>query len=172
MLRFILIHLVLLNNVRQVCTRGSFNITVLHTNDLHGRYDEIDRSGFTCDASELKQKKCLGGVARLATVIKQVRNREENVVLLDGGDRLSGSIWTEVYRGNATRTFVNELNYTAVVRMSLTFFNILFSCSSVTSVDNYKLQFLLQCIIIIVTTMVIIKIIMIIIIMIVISLLS
>lgn len=112
---FIFFTQLLLNDMRLGCTGSPINITVLHTNDLHGRFGEVDQSGFTCDTTESKHKKCFGGVARLATVIKQVRKREENVVLLDGGDRFSGSIWTEVYRGNATRTFVNKLNYTAVV---------------------------------------------------------
>lgn len=90
-------------------------MTILHTNDIHGRFEEVSEDGGPlCDKIAQKTKRCYGGVARMATVVKQIKADEDNVIFLDGGDRFTGSIWTEVYRGNATKKFVNKLNYTAV----------------------------------------------------------
>ena len=90
-----------------------FKLTILHTNDIHGRFEETDKHGFTCVSNN--DACTFGGVARIASVVKEVRNKEKNVVLVDGGDRFTGTLWSAVYKGNATRVFVNELNYTAIV---------------------------------------------------------
>ncbi len=95
----------------QISIAFSFNLTILHTNDIHGRFEETDKHGFSCD----NKGACFGGIARIATVVKQVRNKQENVVFVDGADRFTGTIWSEVYKGNASRVFFNELNYTAIV---------------------------------------------------------
>jgi hypothetical protein len=94
-----------------VSTALCFDLTVLHTNDVHGRFEETDKHGFSCVSNDA----CFGGVARIASVVKEVRNKEENVVLVDGGDRFTGTLWSAVYKGNASRVFFNELNYTAIV---------------------------------------------------------
>ena len=90
-----------------------FDLTILHTNDIHGRFEETDKHGFVCNANS---GACFGGVARLAASVKEARNKAKNVVLVDGGDRFTGTIWSEVYKGKASRVFFNQLNYTAIVR--------------------------------------------------------
>jgi 5'-nucleotidase len=107
----------------QVSIALCFNLTILHTNDIHGRFEETDKHGFTCDPNK---EACFGGVARIATAVKEVRSKEENVVFVDGADRFTGTIWSEVYKGNASKVFFNELNYTAIV--SIKYINIL-SCN-------------------------------------------
>ncbi|XP_028411615.1 5'-nucleotidase-like [Dendronephthya gigantea] len=88
-----------------------FKLTILHTNDIHGRFEEIDSRGFIC---ERIKGACFGGVARIATVVKDARKKERNVVFVDGGDRFTGTIWSDVYEGNASLVFFNALNYTAI----------------------------------------------------------
>ena len=92
-----------------------FDLTVLHTNDIHGRFEETDKHGFVCNT---KDDACFGGVARIATAVKDVRNKAQNVVFVDGADRFTGTIWSEVYKGNASRVFFNQLNYTAIVSIN------------------------------------------------------
>ena len=93
----------------------SFNLTILHTNDVHGRFEETDEKGFACDAT--MERNCYGGMARIANAINQVRRRKSNVVLIDGADRFTGTLWSEVYKGNATAVLFNALNYTTIVRI-------------------------------------------------------
>ena len=98
-----------------VSSANGFSLTVLHTNDNHGRIEETDTHGFLCFPNDAQAGRCFGGMARRATMIKQIRAREKNVLLLCGGDVLTGTPWYKVYRGNASRIFMNELGYNAMV---------------------------------------------------------
>ncbi|RMX39597.1 hypothetical protein pdam_00004020 [Pocillopora damicornis] len=89
-------------------------LTVLHTNDHHGRFEETDTSGGLCFPRLAKAGECFGGVARRATMIKKIRAEEKNVLLLSGGDVFTGTLWYLAYRGNASRKFMNELGYDAM----------------------------------------------------------
>ena len=92
-----------------------FTLTLLHTNDNHGRFEETDSYGFVCYPRDAKAGKCFGGVARRATMLKQIRSQEKNTLLVSGGDVFTGTLWYQVYRGNATSKFMNELGYDALV---------------------------------------------------------
>ena len=113
-----------------------FSLTVLHTNDNHGRFEETNTHGFLCSAKDAKAKKCFGGMARRATEIKRIRSEEKNVLLLSGGDVFTGTLWYNVYRGNATRKFMNELGYDAMVSFEQDFgnFNFKLDLCSITDV--------------------------------------
>ena len=93
----------------------SFSLTLLHTNDNHGRFEETDTYGFLCYPRDAQAGKCFGGVARRATILKQIRSQERNTLLVSGGDVFTGTLWYRVYRGNATSKFMNELGYDALV---------------------------------------------------------
>ncbi|KAK3749568.1 hypothetical protein QZH41_019711 [Actinostola sp. cb2023] len=92
-------------------TGFAYRLTILHTNDLHARFEETNAYGGLCFAKDRKAGKCYGGVARRAAAIKQIRGGEPNVILLDAGDVLTGTLWYNVYRGNASWKFMNELRY-------------------------------------------------------------
>ena len=97
-----------------------FSLTILHTNDNHARFEETNVRGFLCNPSDAQAGECYGGMARKATVIKKIRSETKNVLLISGGDVLTGTIWYRVYRGNATRYFMNELGYDIMVSKSST----------------------------------------------------
>ena len=92
-----------------------FTLTLLHTNDNHGRFEETDSYGFLCYPRDAQAGKCFGGVARRATMLKQIRSEEKSTLLVSGGDVFTGTLWYRVYRGNATSKFMNELRYDALV---------------------------------------------------------
>lgn len=87
-------------------------LVILHTNDIHCRYDGIDTYGSRC----VNKTKCFGGISRLSEAIKSIRKKEQNVVLLDGGDILTGTLWYMAYQGKASAQFFGELNYDVIVR--------------------------------------------------------
>lgn len=97
-----------------------FSLTILHTNDNHARFEETNVRGFLCNPSDAQAGECYGGMARKATMIKKIRSETKNVLLISGGDVLTGTIWYRVYRGNATRFFMNELGYDIMVSKSST----------------------------------------------------
>ncbi|ORZ35648.1 Metallo-dependent phosphatase-like protein [Catenaria anguillulae PL171] len=90
-----------------------FEMTLLHTNDIHGRMDEFSRSGLDCTAKDYANKTCFGGIARMKTVIDQIRATEPNVYLLDAGDQFQGNLFYSYYKGSITANYMNAFGYDA-----------------------------------------------------------
>ncbi len=84
-----------------------FTLTVMHSNDVHATYDpdQDDR----------------GGAARTATVVKEIRAEVPYSLLLDGGDRFTGSLFHSFYQGWDSAQVMNELGYDAMVLGSYEF---------------------------------------------------
>lgn len=90
---------------------GAWELTILHTNDVHSRLEQTSEDSSKCvDAS-----RCVGGVARLYTKVQQIRSSEPHVLLLDAGDQYQGTIWFTVYKGAEVAHFMNALRYDAMV---------------------------------------------------------
>ncbi|XP_077541213.1 protein 5NUC-like [Haemaphysalis longicornis] len=49
--------------------RGDFTATVLHTNDVHGRFEQIAKSGTRCTEKAASANECVGGIARQKTLV-------------------------------------------------------------------------------------------------------
>lgn len=98
-------------------SRGEFNLTILHTNDVHARVEQTNKYGGQCTDKDDAANKCFGGVARRKTVIDEIRGKETNVLLLDGGDQFQGTLWFNVYKGKEARIFMNDLGYNAMVSL-------------------------------------------------------
>ena len=94
-----------------------FELTILHTNDVHARFEQFDKYTIKCDDLDAREGKCFGGVARRATLIKQIRAEVDNVLLLDGGDQFQGTNWYYVHRGKAAAHFANKLGYDVMVSL-------------------------------------------------------
>ncbi|XP_069830807.1 5'-nucleotidase [Dendropsophus ebraccatus] len=95
----------------ELCTlSASFQITILHTNDVHARVEQTSRDSGKCG----NPADCYGGVARRFTKIKEIRATHQNVLLLDGGDQFQGTIWFNVYKGEEAASFMNHLQYDAM----------------------------------------------------------
>jgi 5'-nucleotidase / UDP-sugar diphosphatase len=79
----------------------TYALTVMHTNDTHAQH-EPDGDGN-------------GGVALQAAVVEQIRAEVANAVLLDAGDRFTGSIFHTFYRGADNAQIMNALGYDAML---------------------------------------------------------
>ncbi|XP_026323276.1 apyrase-like, partial [Hyposmocoma kahamanoa] len=73
---------------------------------------ETSPSGTVCNPSVAP---CIGGFARLATVVRQSLEREPDSLLLNGGDSFQGTIWYNLLRWNVTQDFMNMLPHDAHV---------------------------------------------------------
>ncbi|XP_013418346.1 5'-nucleotidase-like, partial [Lingula anatina] len=93
---------------------SGFNLTILHTNDVHARFEQFDGRGKRCSDNEAQAGVCFGGIARQWTKIQEIRNSEGNVILLDAGDQFQGTLWYTLYKGNVTAYFMNLLRYDAM----------------------------------------------------------
>lgn len=47
---------------------NAFELIILHSNDMHGRFDETDKYTNQCEEADRKANHCYGGFARLAHV--------------------------------------------------------------------------------------------------------
>jgi 2',3'-cyclic-nucleotide 2'-phosphodiesterase (5'-nucleotidase family) len=97
-------------------------LTILHTNDMHGRYRPISiikdsatsqtgDPGRTWD--EFDREGTAGGFPALATAVRRIRRERgpDNVLLVDGGDTFSDDLLGNLTRGEAVIRLMNSLGY-------------------------------------------------------------
>jgi 5'-nucleotidase / UDP-sugar diphosphatase len=97
-------------------------LTILHTNDIHGRYRPIPvvkgsatsqtgDPGRTWD--EFDREGTAGGFPALATAVRRIRRERgpDNVLLVDGGDTFSDDLLGNLTRGEAVIRLMNSLGY-------------------------------------------------------------
>ena len=80
-------------------------LTILHTNDVHSRFDPFPMDG--------GRNQGLGGVAARALLISQVRVEEEHVLLLDAGDIFQGTPYFNIYTGEPEIKAMSAMKYDA-----------------------------------------------------------
>jgi 5'-nucleotidase / UDP-sugar diphosphatase len=79
---------------------GPINLTILHTDDLHGHVEPVKvKNGI------------YGGYARQATLVKRYVKQDPNPVVLSGGDTFQGTMYFRVYTGMADCFFMNYIGY-------------------------------------------------------------
>ncbi|XP_054715545.1 uncharacterized protein LOC129225024 [Uloborus diversus] len=69
---------------------AEFNLTVVHLTDLHSHWFEFGENGRLCTPEESAAGKCLGGFSRHVSFIRQIREKEKNVLVLSSGDFFLG----------------------------------------------------------------------------------
>lgn len=84
---------------------GIIKLTILHTNDVHSRIEPFPMDG--------SRNQGLGGVARRAALIKQIRAQEKNVLLLDAGDIFQGTPYFNLYGGEVEMKLMSAMGYDA-----------------------------------------------------------
>ena len=84
-----------------LATAGSGELTLIHMGDLHGHL--VPRPGFR----EGQSGQMLGGLARMYTRIQEIRAREKNTLLVNGGDTVQGSAEVLFTRGQAIVDVLN-----------------------------------------------------------------
>ena len=97
-------------------TLAEFELVILHTNDVHARFEQTNRFSAACSADDAAANNCYGGVARRYTAVEELRQQKpNNTILLDAGDQFQGTLWFSEYQGRATSYFMNLLGYDAMV---------------------------------------------------------
>ena len=78
-------------------------LTILHTNDVHSHIDPFP--------ADHPKNPNMGGVARRAALVEQIRKEEKNVLLLDAGDIFQGTPYFNYYGGELEFKLMSMLNY-------------------------------------------------------------
>lgn len=73
-------------------------VVILHTNDVHSNVDPNPQTD-------------LGGALRRKAVIDSVRGVEKNVLLIDAGDAVQGSLYFMLFGGEVEAKLMNAMNY-------------------------------------------------------------
>lgn len=79
-------------------------LTILHTNDLHSRILPFPRGS---------RYEGLGGAAKRASLIKDIRKQEKNILLLDSGDIFQGTPFFNKFGGELEFKLMSEMGYDA-----------------------------------------------------------
>lgn len=74
------------------------NLVILHTNDTHSQIDPDTQDG-------------LGGVLRRKAIFDSIRAAEKNVLVIDAGDVVQGTLYFNLYRGLVEEKAMNALGY-------------------------------------------------------------
>lgn len=80
-------------------------LTILHTNDMHSRIEPFPQDG--------RQWGGLGGMARRTTLVEQVRQQQEHVLLLDAGDIWQGTPYFNFFEGELEYKLMSRMRYDA-----------------------------------------------------------
>lgn len=93
-------------------------LTILHNNDMHSRYEETSKLSGTCP--QKNKGMCYGGFARVAHVVRSARTRAQTgkgpaVIYLNAGDTYTGTAWFTVNRWRIAAEFLNLLMPDAIV---------------------------------------------------------
>ena len=78
-------------------------ITILHTNDVHSHIDPFPE--------DHPRNPSMGGVAKRANIIEQIRKEEANVLLLDAGDIFQGTPYFNYYGGELEFKLMSMMKY-------------------------------------------------------------
>ncbi|MCL6284077.1 5'-nucleotidase/apyrase family protein [Ruegeria sp. 2012CJ41-6] len=93
---------------------ADYELTILHTNDFHSRFEPISKYDSGCDPEDNAAGECFGGSARLVTAISEARARAANSILVDGGDQFQGSLFYTYYKGKVAAEMMNKQGYDAM----------------------------------------------------------
>ncbi len=93
---------------------ADYTLTILHTNDFHGRFEPISAFGSTCSVEDNDEGKCFGGTARIVNAVSEARSRTNNSILVDAGDQFQGSLFYTYYKGAMVAEFMNLMSYDAM----------------------------------------------------------
>jgi len=92
---------------------GWLNLTIIHTNDVHSQYDQINAAATDCTKKQFKKGECYGGTARHKTIIDKLRKKNNNTLLFDSGDQFQGNLFFTYYNGRINSKVLNLLEYNA-----------------------------------------------------------
>lgn len=89
-----------------------FGLSIIHINDFHAHFEQSDVYSGTC--WEGQEASCVGGIARVATVVKRLIEERPNPVFLNAGDNFQGTLWYTKFKWNVTAQLLNMLPHDAL----------------------------------------------------------
>lgn len=101
------------SNIFALDSNNTVKLSIIGTSDIHG-----DINGWVYESGKDYGN---SGLARVATVVKQVRAENKNTILIDNGDTIQGNLLTDdlfnkdLTKPNPLMTVMNQMKYDAMV---------------------------------------------------------
>ncbi|EZA61541.1 Protein 5NUC [Ooceraea biroi] len=86
-----------------------FTIRIVHTNDMHARFEETSQMSTACTPQDAEAGKCYGGFARIATLVRQAKSEWPATIFLNAGDTYQGTAWYNKYKASGVSVFMELL---------------------------------------------------------------
>ncbi|XP_034952724.1 protein 5NUC-like [Chelonus insularis] len=90
-------------------TPTQWTLQILHTNDMHSRFEETSSVLSTCTQRDKAEKKCYGGFARIAHLVRKWKQSAYPTLFLNAGDTFQGTAWYYLYKWEIVAKFLNIL---------------------------------------------------------------
>nr|ABK56991.1 5' nucleotidase, putative [Glyptapanteles indiensis] len=89
---------------------GEWRLRIVHTNDMHSRFNQTSKSSTDCSEKDAKKEKCYGGFARIASKVREINETSTSPVLfLNAGDNFFGTPWFDIHREKIVLDMMNLL---------------------------------------------------------------
>uniref|UniRef100_G3MQ78 5'-Nucleotidase C-terminal domain-containing protein n=1 Tax=Amblyomma maculatum TaxID=34609 RepID=G3MQ78_AMBMU len=88
-----------------------FTLTVMHTNDVHSHIEESTKHGAMCNKKDKEKNACVGGVARITTKVKELKNEYPGALFMNAGDFFQGTAWYTVYKHVIVSAVMSKMGY-------------------------------------------------------------
>ncbi|XP_065222021.1 protein 5NUC-like [Planococcus citri] len=93
--------------------KGHYKLQILHNNDLHARFDEMDENTGPCPEEYVKENKCYGGFARMKWAADQAREQAKSQgipsIFVNAGDNFQGTPYYTVFKWKIVRELIDKL---------------------------------------------------------------
>lgn len=98
----------------------TFDLIILHNNDMHAKFEELNQIGAQCKPEDLISDKCYGGFARVSAIVQRYRKAAATggpkVLYLNAGDTYTGSPLFNLFKHEIASRAMNILKPDAAVR--------------------------------------------------------
>uniref|UniRef100_A0A6B0VFR5 5'-nucleotidase n=1 Tax=Ixodes ricinus TaxID=34613 RepID=A0A6B0VFR5_IXORI len=88
-----------------------FTLTILHTNDVHSHIEETSKYGGVCSDKDKANKTCVGGVARIVTKVKELKQIHPHALFMNGGDFYQGTPYYTILKHRMVSAIMTAMKY-------------------------------------------------------------
>ncbi|RZF38198.1 hypothetical protein LSTR_LSTR005559 [Laodelphax striatellus] len=89
---------------------GDLNLQILHINDFHARFEPVDAQ-FSSRCLQGQESTCVGGISRIYSLSKKIKEDFSNTLVLNAGDNYQGTLWYTLFKWNVTAEFLGKVPF-------------------------------------------------------------
>jgi len=96
---------------------AAWELSLLHVNDIHARMEETNKHSSPCTTKDRDAGKCYGGLARIVTAVKRVKNEDQGsngALWINAGDFFQGTLWYTKFKWRMVTQMNAMLNFDAM----------------------------------------------------------